>query len=539
MSRASKNGHRSRGASRSRPSTLALVLGGRRKREDKGKAREEGRKRESARRAKARETVDYIGYDAMFKDGIAQVAPGLFSETLEFSDISYQSARKESQERIFTVLSGVYNYFNADTSVQLTIANVPIPQHLIGNKEFFRKAGGPTDALVDEYNRILNDKMREGVSNLERHRWLTYAVPADDAETAVPKLAHIRTDVTASLNRIRCEVSRLDGHGAAARRRLANPSVQALRVRLGQTVPVPRDAHEGPRRAKPPRLRAGGARRLLRVRRSVRQRPRDPRLRRGAGGRLHRLDNRFAHPAVGDHPPLPDEPVRGARHGEAPDGLDGQGGAIDEQMSAVKKGYDYSILPPELRYSKEEAEELLDFLRNKNERLFRYTGLVYTYAALLEELDRQVDQVVSVAQGNSLGIVGLDYRQKQALNSVLPLGMNHLDAARFLTTGQVAMQMPFASQELNQQGGGYYGQSKQSGNLVICNRKLLASPMGFECGMPGSGKSFSVKRRDHQHGARVPRGRGRISSTPPASTGRSWTPWAARTSASRRTPTST
>jgi type IV secretory pathway VirB4 component len=72
--------------------------------------------------------------------------------------------------------------------------------------------------------------------------------------------------------------------------------------------------------------------------------------------------------------------------------------------------------------------------------------------------------------------------------------MNHLDVGRFLTTGQVAMQMPFASQELNQRGGGYYGQSKQSGNLVICNRKLLASPMGFVCGMPGSGKSFSVKR---------------------------------------------
>ena len=53
---------------------------------------------------------------------------------------------------------------------------------------------------------------------------------------------------------------------------------------------------------------------------------------------------------------------------------------IDEQMSAVKKGYDYQILPPELRFSKEEAEELLDFLRNKSERLFVYTGLVYTWA---------------------------------------------------------------------------------------------------------------------------------------------------------------
>lgn len=102
--------------------------------------------------------------------------------------------------------------------------------------------------------------------------------------------------------------------------------------------------------------------------------------------------------------------------------------------------------------------------------------------------------MTSIAQGNSIAVASLDFRQRPALNSVLPLGRNHLEFTRYLTTGQVAMQMPFASLELNQEGGGYYGQSKQSGNLVVCNRKLLASPMGFVCGKPGSGKSFSVKR---------------------------------------------
>ena len=62
---------------------------------------------------------------------------------------------------------------------------------------------------------------------------------------------------------------------------------------------------------------------------------------------------------------------------------------IDEQMSAVKKGYDFSILPPELSHSKEEAEELLDQLQNKNQRLFTYTGLVFTYADTAEALDHQ------------------------------------------------------------------------------------------------------------------------------------------------------
>ncbi len=77
-----------------------------------------------------------------------------------------------------------------------------------------------------------------------------------------------------------------------------------------------------------------------------------------------------------------------------------------------------------------------------------------------------------------------------------------------MTTAQIAIQMPFASQELNQEGGGYYGQSKQSGNLVICNRKKLASPMGFVCGKPGSGKSFSVKREITNTILALSRGRG-------------------------------
>ena len=118
--------------------------------------------------------------------------------------------------------------------------------------------------------------------------------------------------------------------------------------------------------------------------------------------------------------------------------------------------------------SKEEAEELLDFLRNKSERLFVYTGLVYTWADSLEELDRRVQQVTSVAQGCTIGLEPLHFRQRQALNSVLPLGDNHVTVSRYLTTGQVAMQMPFASQSLDEAGGGYYGQSKESGNLVLC-----------------------------------------------------------------------
>ena len=472
---------------------MGLLLGGRKATGAEAKAREEKARRTSKARSSAKRQLDYIGYDAMYKNGIAQVEEGLFSQTVEFSDISYQSARRDAQENIFSVLSSLYNYFNADTSVQLSIANTPIPADVIGSKRFFRHVADVDDGLVDEYNRILNDKLREGVSNLERHRYLTYMVGADDVDAATPKLARIRADVCQTLARIRCDARPVDGEERLrAMDSIVRPKrrfefswdkLSQFRGLRTKNLIAPNLMDFAPEGRADCFESDGVFGSVLAIR--------------DFGSMLedYYLANIIDLPiplVVTLHiQPIAQSDALAMVKRQL-DWMDKE--IIDEQMAAVKKGYDYSILPPELRYSKEEAEELLDFLRNKNERLFVYTGLVYTYADSLEELDRQVEQVVSVAQGNSLGIVGLDYRQKHALNSMLPLGRNHVNVSRHLTTGQIAMQMPFASQELNQEGGGYYGQSKQSGNLVICNRKRLASPMGFVCGKPGSGKSFSVKR---------------------------------------------
>ena len=472
---------------------MGLLLGGRKATGAEAKAREEKARRTSKARNSAKRQLDYIGYDAMYKNGIAQVEEGLFSQTVEFSDISYQSARRDAQENIFSVLSSLYNYFNADASVQVSIANTPIPADVIGSERFFRHVADVDDGLVDEYNRILNDKLREGVSNLERHRYLTYMVGADDVDAATPKLARIRADVCQTLARIRCDARPIDGEERLrAMDSIVRPKkrfefswdkLSQFRGLRTKNLIAPNLMDFAPEGRADCFESDGVFGSVLAIR--------------DFGSMLedYYLANIIDLPiplVVTLHiQPIAQSDALAMVKRQL-DWMDKE--IIDEQMAAVKKGYDYSILPPELRYSKEEAEELLDFLRNKNERLFVYTGLVYTYADSLEELDRQVEQVVSVAQGNSLGIVGLDYRQKHALNSMLPLGRNHVNVSRHLTTGQIAMQMPFASQELNQEGGGYYGQSKQSGNLVICNRKRLASPMGFVCGKPGSGKSFSVKR---------------------------------------------
>jgi len=442
-----------------RPSTLGLLLGGTGGRKDASKGAEAERQRRRRERDRSREMAAYVGYDAMYKDGIAQVMPGVFSQTVEFSDISYQSARKEARETAFTVMSSLFNYFPADSHVQLQVVNAPIPADEVGRKVFFEPGERATAGLAEEYNRILNDKMREGVSNLVRHRYLTYAVGADDVDAAVPKLARIRGDVEQTLARIRCSSRALDG-------------AERLELLQGQLRPGSRFEFSWDKLSP-----TSGARTKDFVMPST--------LDFKPEGRsdCFRSDGRYgAVLAVRSFGSVIEEtylasiidlplPLNVTLHVQPI--------AQSEALALVKRQIDWmdkEIIDEQMSAVKTWLRDDLELINNP------------------EELDRRVQQVTSVAQGCTIGLEPLHFRQRQALNSVLPLGDNHVTVSRYLTTGQVAMQMPFASQSLDEAGGGYYGQSKESGNLVLCDRKRLASPMGFVCGKPGSGKSFSVKR---------------------------------------------
>ena len=441
-----------------------------------------------ARRRAARDVYAAIGYDLMYENGIAQVEEGLFSQTLAFDDISYQSAREESQQAIFSGWCQLFDYFGAESCVQLSVVNRPIPTELIGRKRFFGEDDPATAAYAAEYNRILNDKMREGVSNLVRERYLTFSVGAASIDEAMPKLARMRTDAEQTLSKMRSAsrplsgAERLDAIHALLRPGKPNAfSWDAVGARSGLTskdLICPSSLDFKPDGAGSCFKSEDAWCQVLSINRF--------------GSELSDIIDLPIPLAVSIHVQVMDKSKAVAFVKKRIAWMDKE--IIDEQMSAVKKGYDFQILPSELKYSKEEAEDLLDHLQNKNQRLYVYTGLVYTHAPTRAELDDQVMQIVSTARRNSIEADALDYRQREGLNSVLPLGHNHVEVSRMMTTAQVAIQMPFATQELAQAGGGYYGQNKQSSNLVLCNRKRLASPMGFVAGKPGSGKSFSVKR---------------------------------------------
>lgn len=449
------------------------------------------------KRRSAKNVLALIGYNAMYQDGICEVEEGLFSETIAFEDTSYQSTRDDIQKGIFSSMCRLYDQFGADTLVQFNVVNTPIPATEVGHRQFFNPMAQDTEAAAEDaelFNQILNEKNRQGVSNIRRDRYVTFSVKADTVDDAVPALTRIEGETQRILSQMNAASKVLDGtERLAVINSLLNPMKPF-------TFDYRRDVGMQPwmttKDAIAPTMldfRPEGSTDCFKSDdmwcQTLVFRHFGSELSDRALSEIVRLPiplnvSWFAQPL--------DKAKAIAMVRQASAWIDKE--VIDEQRSAVNKGYDFSILPHELRYSKEETEDLLDHLQNKNQRLYLFTGLVYTYASTKEALDNQALRIISAARQHSIEIDLLEFRQPEGLNSILPLGHNHVEVSRYFTTAQVSALMPFATQELNDDGGNYYGQNAQSSNLVICNRKKLTSPMGFVCGKTGSGKGMFVKQ---------------------------------------------
>ena len=105
---------------------------------------------ERARRA-AKDVYRLIGFDALYADGIAQVEPGLFSQTVSFGDISYQSMGDESQKSVCRQMRKLYDGLTPDVGLQLLLFNRPLTKGEMSNRRFFGRVEGPAAPYAAEY----------------------------------------------------------------------------------------------------------------------------------------------------------------------------------------------------------------------------------------------------------------------------------------------------------------------------------------------------------------------------------------------------
>ena len=150
----------------------------------------------------------------------------------------------------------------------------------------------------------------------------------------------------------------------------------------------------------------------------------------------------------------------------------------------------------DLKSKMHHTEQMMDDITTKNQKIFKVCILIHTYGDSNAQLDERVRRICSTVQQQTCRFDSILYEQRNAMNSMLPLGKKWLGLERTLETVSTAIYVPFTTQELYQSGKEslYYGLNALSNNLIMVDRKKLKNPNGLILGTPGSGKSFSAKR---------------------------------------------
>ena len=168
---------------------------------------------------------------------------------------------------------------------------------------------------------------------------------------------------------------------------------------------------------------------------------------------------------------------------------------IIKQQRVRNKNNDFSTeISYAKRTEKKEIEEIMDDVRENDQCLFYVAVTLIIVAESKEELESVTETVETIGKRNSVTIDTHYLKQREALNTALPIGVRQVETMRTMLTQSVAVLIPFNVQELNAVGGNYYGINQISKNINVGNRKGLINGNGFIFGVPGSGKSFFAKQ---------------------------------------------
>ena len=376
----------------------------------------------------AQQTIPYV---RMLPDGICQLPGGVYTKTLEYEDINYSVASAEDQTAIFGGWSSWLNYFDSSLPFQLSFVN---RRSRSGSryKVNISEADDRFNSVRTEYTGMLKNQIAKSNNGIERAKYVTFCIPAENVAAARPRLERVEADVIGNFKRLGVQSQPLDG-----RERLA--------LLHGQLHPGSREPF-----------------------------------------RFKWAD--IAHTGMGTKDFIvPDSfdfrQSRSFRVGQT------WGAASYLQIMASELSDKLLLEILEL-----DAELLAD-LQSRNERMFLLTFLIVNTAPTRERLENDIFTVNGIAQKYNCAVKRLDWQQEQGYMSSLALGYNGIEIQRGMTTSSTAIFVPFMTRELRMDGPSlYYGMNALSHNVIMADRKKLKSANGLYLGSTGSGKSFAAKR---------------------------------------------
>lgn len=436
-----------------------------------------------------------VGLEALYKDGLAESAPGVFSDTLEFSDISYEHERDDVQADIFNRWHDLLQMFPAGSCVQVNLLN--IPKRDDATERIFREQG-PTSEFARAYNDIIEERQRAGRTEYARRNLLTYAVTASNDTDAARQLSAFGNHATAILGRLRSRAERLNGTERAHIIHMLVNGPHAKSYFSYEDL-----AKKGPNKRVADYLSPAWFGYAASCRNS-----RDTLMLPGIYARTYHIK--------GFGSDLSDEAIRTIRALPIPMNISliyrpqntsKMLATINQNIAAVHaEMYDIEQkasnaggsplhLPPAIQNREADAVELLDFIREDDQHISYFQGTITVYGGTEEELEVYDKMLAAERERYTLDIVRLPLDQERALTTSLPLATPRLaDKYRSLATAEAAMMIPFASQNITDDPRSSYflGVDTVSGELITVDPDKTKSPHMWIFGFTGAGKGMQV-----------------------------------------------
>ena len=433
-----------------------------------------------------------LPYKEIYRDGICQTEDKFFSKTIQFFDINYQLAKNDDKTTIFENYCEFLNYFDSSVRFQITFLNQQVNFDEYSKTIDIPPKGDAFDDIRKEYADMLKMQLAKGNNGLVKTKYITFGIKAESLRAAKSRLERIETGI---LNNFKVL-------GAAARSLNGLERLKILHDTMNMDTKEPFKFHYG-MVAKTglgtkdfiaptgfdfrndSYFRMGQTFGCVSYLQITSPELTDKML----ADFLDMEENLIVNIHV--QPVDPKVAIKSLKNILS----NIQKMKIEEQKKAVRSGYDMDIIPTDISTYGEEAENLLNELQSRNEKMFKVTFLLMNTADSKRKLDNIAYQTAGIAQKYNCNIRRLQYLQEQGMVASLPLGMNQTGVHRLLTTTSTAIFVPFTTQELFMDGEAlYYGLNALSNNMIMVDRKKLKNPNGLILGTPGSGKSFAAKR---------------------------------------------
>ncbi len=421
------------------------------------------------------------------ENGIFEVARNRFSKCYRFQDINYTTTNETEQIDIFERYCKFLN--SLDVNFKITINNKNKDMEQVRDCVFLQRRDDGFDGFRRIYNDIMEQKIHEGRQGIEQERYLTITIERKNFEEAKAQFATIEASVHKAFGELGAEIVPLSGNERLKvlydYYHLGNENSFDFDIRDARKVGADfrNDLVGGMIQFFPDYFK--DEKKFCRAL-FIKKYPSSL-----SDRFLNEITSLPVHSVTSiDVVPIPKDMTTRILQKKYL-GIESD---IIKQQRVRNKNNDFSSeISYNKRIEKKEIEEIMDDVRENDQCLYYVSVTIILMADTKEELDSMTETVETIGKRNSVTIEEHYLKQRESLNTALPIGVRQVETMRTMLTQSLAVLMPFNVQELNDRQGCYYGINQVSKNINIGNRKKLINGNGFVFGVPGSGKSFFCK----------------------------------------------